>query len=88
MSILLSCTMKRLKAYQLPQTHCFFWERRNLLYGALTKKNCIICGFKRPQTIYEVPHSSSRLMVWRAIFKTVVMGSYTFDNGSVSGGKE
>lgn len=57
------------------------------LQSAVNKENYRIWGLQRPKTVSESLQSSPKLLVRYANFRTEVVGSPFFDDGTVTGNK-
>lgn len=63
----------------------FFDECLFLLHGAVNKENCRIWASEGPEAVYKSRQSFPTSMVSCIIFKTGIVRSYFFEDGSVTG---
>ena len=67
-----------------PERIVFSGEFKFSPTGRVNKQNCRVWGAERPNQVHEVPQHSPSVMVWCAVTKYEMIGSYFFENENVT----
>ena len=64
--------------------NCLLRRAQFFVGGAVNKQNVRVWGTQRPDVVYESPQSTESPIVWCALSKTEIFGTYFFQDGTVT----